>query len=94
MLPDKRICLVLFCCLFVFNILQPQFQRLVLRMSRFYSDQSSGKVWTKLRQIIKAMDYELRNNDEVNHIQSYYKFGMIGHNIGYKINSHCSLFII
>ena len=49
-----------------FLVFQTQFQRLVLRMTRFYTREESGKVWTRLKNVVKARGYESRTSaDEV-----------------------------
>ena len=42
--------------------LQTPFQRLTLRMTRFYTSQPSVKVWNRLQHIMRKMGYDARTS--------------------------------
>ncbi len=43
---------------------QTPFQRLTLRMTRFYTHQSSVQVWGRLQQALRKLGYEHRNSGD------------------------------
>lgn len=65
-------------CYFHFcNIFQPHistkspFQRLTLRMTRFYTSLSSSKVWNRLQQIMRKLAYDARTSPDKVHVRMY-----------------------
>ena len=47
---------------FIFLLLQTPFQRLTLRMTRFYTSQPSAKVWNRLQHVMRNMGYDARTS--------------------------------
>ena len=55
---------------FIFLLLQTPFQRLTLRMTRFYTSQPSAKVWNRLQHIMRNMGYDARTSADKVGIQT------------------------
>ena len=47
---------------FIILFLQTPFQRLTLRMTRFYTSQPSAKVWNRLQHVMRNMGYDARTS--------------------------------
>ena len=56
----------------VFLSMQTSFQRLALRMTRFYTNQSSSIVWSRLQQVVKKLGYESRTSPDKVRVQCNY----------------------
>ena len=55
---------------FIFLLHQTPFQRLTLRMTRFYTSQPSAKVWNRLQHVMRNMGYDARTSADKVGIQT------------------------